>query len=280
MCRVGRILSIKLDKTNYPGKNLLMQDDEQIEEILRQVAAGGLSPEEAAARLAEIRRGGAVAVAESPVARVRVTGLMHPTRVVGDPEVRDAVVTGPHQAGREGDALVIRGMPLSDASGWFSFHWPERPPFGAHEMPLRPIVVRMNPNLPLEVEMAAGLLTVQGILAPIRADIQAGSAKLTGVTQPLDLKVTWGTVSVEGVLATGTSRIRCDAGTVKVVLKPGSSVRVEARSTLGKITLPGDDPGLSAGWTMGGDVRHVTVGEGSGQLQLEATTGAVWVELG
>ena len=257
-----------------------MEEGEEIEAILRQVAAGELSPEKAAERLAEIRRGSAVAVAELPVARVRVTGLVHPTRIVGDPEVRDAVVSGPHQATRDGDALVIRGMPLAGAAGWFSFHWPERTPFGAHDLPLRPIVVRMNPHLPLEVEMAAGLLTVQGIEAPIHADVQAGSAKLTGVTQPLDLKVTWGTVSVEGVLAQGTSRVRCDAGTVKVVLKPGSSVRVEARSTLGKITLPGDEPGLAAGWTMGGDVRQMTVGEGAGELQLEATTGAVWVELG
>ncbi len=255
-----------------------MSDEDAIQELLRRVADGSISPEDGAARLAELRQRAPVTLTEQPVARVRVTGLVHPTRILGDPEVRDAVVSGPHQATREGDTLVVRGMPVGEHGGWFSFRWPERVPFGAGEHPLRPIVIRMNPALPLDVEMAAGILTVQGVHAPIHADIQAGSAKLEGVTHPLDLKVTWGTAAVEGVLREGVSRVRCDAGTVRVVLGSGSSVRVVARSTLGKITLPGDEAGLAAGWTMGGEARQVTVGEGTAELQVEATTGAVWVE--
>lgn len=255
-----------------------MENQDEIQDLLRRVADGTVGPEEAAARLAELRRGAAVTVTEQPVALVRVTGLVHPTRIVGDPAVRDAVVSGPHQAAREGSALVVRGTHAGELGGWFSFRWPERPPAGGGDHPLRPIEVRMNPELPLEVEMVAGLLTIQGVHAPIKADVQAGSAKLEGVTRPLDLKVTWGTVGVEGELRDGISRIRCDAGTVRVALGPGSSVRVVAKSNLGKITLPGDEAGLAAGWTMGGEAREVTLGEGAAELQVDATTGAVWVE--
>lgn len=259
-----------------------MSQDDQIADILRQVAAGTMAPEVASAKISELRQVKSVATADQPVARVRVTGLVHPTRIVGDSAVKDVLVTGPHQVTREGDVMVVRGLPMGEAHGWFSFRWPERLPFGSNssESPLRPIVIRMNPELPLEVEMAAGLLTVQGVTAPIRANIQAGSAKLEGVRGPLDLDVTWGTVSVIGQLNSGSSRVRCDAGTVRVTLSRQSSVRVVARSTLGKITLPGDAPGLTEGWTMGGEIRQAAIGDGEAELQVEATTGAVWVELG
>ncbi|HVD03527.1 MAG TPA: hypothetical protein VNF75_05275 [Candidatus Dormibacteraeota bacterium] len=256
-----------------------MSNEDAMQELLRQVASGDVSPEEATERIAALQKT-AVAVEEPPVGRVRVTGLVHPTKIVGDSQVRDVSVQGPHRAAREGDAMVVRGMPLGEEGGWFSFRWPEKLPFGtgSGQNPLRPVLIRMNPQLPLEVEMAAGLLTVEGIRGPIKADIQAGSARVEGFSEAIDLNVTWGTVSVRGLLNQGASRIRCEAGTVKVRLEHGSSVRVVARSTLGKISLPGDGAGLADGWTMGGDLREVTIGEGSGHLEIDATTGAVWVE--
>lgn len=256
-----------------------MTNEESMRELLRRVAAGEISPEEATERIAALQRT-VVAGDEAPIRRVKVTGLIHPTKIVGDDQVRDVTVQGPHRAAREGDSMVVRGMPLGEEGGWFSFRWPEKLPFGtgSAENPLRPVLIRMNPKLPLEVEMAAGLLTVEGIRGPIKADIQAGSARVEGFSEAIDLNVTWGTVSVRGLLNQGASRIRCEAGTVKVRLERGSSVRVVARSTLGKISLPGDGAGLAEGWTMGGDLREATIGEGAGHLEIDATTGAVWVE--
>jgi hypothetical protein len=256
-----------------------MSNEDAIQELLRAVAAGSISPEEAATRMAQLQQT-AVSVQEMPVRVIRVTGLVHPTKIVGDPLVKDVAVQGPHQAARDGDAMVVTGMPQSEEGGWFSFRWPDKIPFGqgAGSNPLHPVLIRMNPQLPLEVEMAAGLLTVEGIRGPIKADIQAGSAKVEGFSEAIDLNVTWGTVSVRGLLDSGASRIRCEAGTVKVRLEKGSSVRVVARSTLGKVTLPGDAAGLTGGWTMGGEVHEATIGDGAGHLEIEATTGAVWVE--
>lgn len=259
-----------------------MDNDQALQEILRKVAAGQLTPEEGTAQIEALHRA-QVAVAEVPIRTVRVVGALHPLRITGDPEVREAVVSGLHEARREGDALVVRTNGLGPEDSGFNFRWPGRagiPNFGSGhpERALRPIQVRMNPALALEVEMAAGLLSVSGVKGPIKADIQAGSAKLEGFASPFDLKVTWGTVSATGVLRDGQSRVRCEAGTVKIGLEPGSSVRVLARSTLGRISLPGEAAGLAEGWTMGGEQREATVGGGQGQLDVETTTGAVWVD--
>jgi hypothetical protein len=259
-----------------------MSYDQSIQDLLRKVAAGELTPEEGTAQI-EILQQGRVAVTEAPVRTVRVVGALHPLRITGDSEVRDAVVTGMHEAHREGDTLVIRTTNTGDDESGFSFRWPGRagiPNFGSGhpERSLRPIQVRMNPGLALEVEMSAGLLSVHGVKGPIKADIQAGSAKLEGFASPFDLKVTWGTVSATGVLKEGQSKVRCEAGTVKIGLEEGSSVRVQARSTLGRISLPGEAAGISDGWTMGGEQRQATIGTGQGQLDVETTTGAVWVE--
>ncbi|MGH7697469.1 MAG: hypothetical protein ACRENV_02200 [Candidatus Dormibacteria bacterium] len=259
-----------------------MTTDEEMQAILRRVAAGELSPEQGAVEIEALQQR-RLTVAEPPVSRVRVVGAMHPLRIIGDGEIKDAVVTvGPHRALRRDDTLEIHTTGAGEDAG-FTFGWPGRPGFAgfgsAHpERALRPIQIRMNPDLALEVEMAAGLLSVQQVRGPIKAEIQAGSAKLDGFASAFDLNVTWGTVSATGVLQEGDSRIRCEAGTVKVVLEPGSSVKVVAKSTLGRISLPGEPAGLAEGWTMGGDERQATVGEGAGRLLVETTTGAVWVE--
>jgi DUF4097 and DUF4098 domain-containing protein YvlB len=259
-----------------------MNDDQSLQDILRKVAAGELSPEDGSAQIEALHRG-QVAVSEAPIRMVRVVGALHPLRITGDGEVREAVVSGLHEVHREGDTLVIRTTTGGDDDSGFAFRWPGRagiPNFsGSHpERSLRPIQVRMNPDLALEVEMSAGLLSVKGVKGPIKADIQAGSAKLEDFASPFDLKVTWGTVSATGVLKDGNSQVRCEAGTVKIGLEAGSSVKVQARSTLGRISLPGESASLTEGWTMGGEQRDATIGSGRGRLDVETTTGAVWVE--
>jgi hypothetical protein len=260
-----------------------MTNDQDVQDILRKVASGELSPEDAAAQIEALHRT-QVAVAEAPLRRIRVVGALHPLRITGDGEVREAVVSGMHEASRDGDTLLVRTTGPGDEESGFAFRWagwPGKPNFGSGEpvqRALRPIQIRMNPDLALEVEMAAGLLSVHGVRGPIKAEIQAGSAKLEGFASPFDLKVTWGTVSATGVLTQGRSQVRCEAGTVKIGLEKGSSVRVVARSTLGRISLPGESAGISEGWTMGGEQREATVGEGAGLLDVETTTGAVWVD--
>jgi hypothetical protein len=61
---------------------------------------------------------------------------------------------------------------------------------------------------------------------------------------------------------------------VRLDLDEGSSVRITARATLGRISLP-----KSKEWQgIGGGRREVTIGGGDGTLDIEATTGAAIVE--
>src|SRR5687768_7818471 len=95
--------------------------------ILEAVAAGTLSPEDAATRLSDLsppddederaderaRPQSSSAppppapASDGPVSEIRVTVALRSVEIVGDPSVREAVAEGPHVAHREGSTLVI-----------------------------------------------------------------------------------------------------------------------------------------------------------------------------
>ncbi|MGH9130581.1 MAG: hypothetical protein ACRDWV_02670, partial [Acidimicrobiales bacterium] len=85
-------------------------------EVLEEVAAGRMSPEEATARLAG---GGGAALR-----RVRVKAATRTVRVIGDPGVSEVAVSGLHQVRREGDTLVVLAHP-GEGGGGFSFVPPD-----------------------------------------------------------------------------------------------------------------------------------------------------------
>src|SRR5207253_2195043 len=84
--------------------------------------------------------------------------------------------------------------------GWTAWRWQD----GGR------LNIRMNPELPLDVELMAGTLRVRGLRSPIRADVSAGSARVEGFAGPLDLSVATGSVHATGILTGGNSRVRCD----------------------------------------------------------------------
>ena len=265
-------------------------------DILSQVAQGSLSPEEAAARLEELEREepapGPGPEPETETAReIRIVRQRGQVEVVGDPSVKEVAVEGPHVARREGDALVIEGednwddmfkqgeFPPNPRHRWGG--WDDIPGFiftrrfsggWMRGWDSRPLVVRMNPHLPLEITLQAGSARIRGVAAPIRAEVQAGSTSIDGFTGPLSLSVQAGSVRASGRLNHGASRIFCEAGSVQLHLIHDSSVRITARSSIGKISLPTGD-----GWVVGGSDREATIGAGEATLDIEATAGAVKV---
>lgn len=245
-------------------------DSTKRREILSRVAAGQLTPEEAAAQLEVVEAG--PDRAGTSLARVRIVRQLGSIRVVGDPSVKDAVAEGPHAARHEGDTLIIEGE--HERSGGFVFGAPGRGPWGGShfEEERDGLTVRMNPSLGLELDVQAGSCTVRGVEGPIRADVQAGSLKIDGLRGPLQASVQAGSLKAAGVLSQGASRINCEAGSVKIDLERGSSVRISAHSTLGKVSLPG-----AAGSASGRGVTEVTVGTGLGTLQIESAMGSVSV---
>jgi hypothetical protein len=242
-------------------------------QILARVAAGDLTPAEAAAELEELAAPApeaepAPAAGTPTVARIRVEAGMGSVTVLGDESVLEAVADGPHVAHREGDTLVIQTG--DDNTTGFVFGGR----FGI-SLDRRRVTVRMNPRLPLDADVQAGTLRIQGVRAPIRAEIQAGSTQIDGFTEPLDLDVQAGSVRASGKLTEGHSRIRCQAGKVSVELDPNSSVKITAKTGLGRISLPG-----SAVYAGIGD-RTVTtqVGEGAASLEISSEMGSVQVEV-
>ena len=218
--------------------------------------------------------------------------------MIGDERIREAVAEGPHTAHREGDVLIVNaevedvegggGFGFGRPGGWglpgASRHpWPGAPtPWSEVGKVLRqrtrPLVVRMSPELALEVEIVAGSASVDAVHGEIRADVSAGSLRLDRVRAPVQASVTAGSVTVSGRLDRGASRVRCEAGAVTVQLDPASSVRVHARSTLSKVTLPGDES-FDLADAVSGRERSATIGAGVGTLDIEATMGGVRVAL-
>ncbi len=247
--------------------------------------------------------------ADAGVKRVRVVGNFRSARIVADPTVREAIAEGPHIARREGDLLIVESaFDDADMPG-FVFNrgfrnWrltippdfagrPGRPP-GPPRPPRPPragaewtggepwerrswsqseLTVRMRPDLPLEVELAAGTLRADGLTGPLRFDVHAGSARINDARGQIEAMVAAGSIRIDALLTQGASRIRCDAGSVRVNLQRGSSVLVRARPELSKLSLLGRD--VVGTWT--GDREEVKIGDGTATLDIDANMSKVTV---
>jgi hypothetical protein len=277
-----------------------MEDERRA--VLERVARGELSPAEAASLLEglESRPGAGPAGADEerdwasdwsrdpawsppdapPVAgpegratRIRIVRTIGTADIIGDPSVSEAVAEGPHRANREGDTLVIVGQDDGFDMPGFFFGGPGRHRGQAmrrqHRMgrgDFSPLRIRVNPDLPLEIEAQAGRVRVRGVHGPIQGNIQAGGLDIVDFRSPIDLTVQAGSVSARGRLDGGQSRVRCDAGSVRFRLERGSSVRVSARNTLGKVLFDNGNP-----------YEPWVIGAGDGTLDIDTTMGAVRV---
>jgi hypothetical protein len=262
-------------------------------EILTRVAHGELTPEEGASLLDELDRERAgrsdhtqtatedrpqTSVASTALEKVRVERSFGSVTVIGDPSVKEAVAEGPHKAERVGGLLVIKSSFEDD--GGFVFSRGDRrrwrlEGFHSHAPAFRGLELRMNPELALEVVSQAGSVRIQGVSGPIKAEVQAGSATADDFRGPLDISVQAGSFRGRGILAAGGSRIRSEAGTVRLHLQEGSSVKVRARSQMGRIVL-GEQTGDDV-FVLGGGGRELVIGAGEATLDLDATMGSVRV---
>ena len=243
--------------------------NDPILEILLDVAAGTLSAEEGAARLAALDTEHAATVpvtpAPQPAPSIREVGLnarFGNTEVIGDPSVASAVAEGPHRARQEGDVMVIE-QTLLGGSGSFEFRRAGRGLLGLDFADK--LTIRMNPSVALTARVQAGNLHITGVHGAVSGDVQAGNCELVDFRGPLKLKVSAGSVTARGRLEGGQSAIHCQMGEVQVALDPTSNVHVRARSTLGDVFLDGPGAGTN----------DLTVGSGAGSLECDCTMGTV-----
>lgn len=252
-------------------------------EIVNQVASGKITAEEGAARLESLEATEPAVAAPAALAfasgsearRIKVVSQIASTEIVGDPSVAYAVAEGPHRARQDGDTMVIEHAALDD-SDQFSFG-----PGGSRRIVIngidfgrRKLKVRMNPELALVATVNAGQLRVEGVHGPISGEVLAGSCRIAGFAAPLDLTIQAGNLSASGKLDAGSSKVRCEMGNVTINLETGSSVRVTAHTTLGKVAIDtdGKEPVV-----LGQSGKEVTVGTGKGLLDIDCTMGNVRV---
>src|SRR5579872_630786 len=255
-------------------------------EILAQVASGQITASEGASRLEALDSAPSTtspqllpppptsATATATGARmVRVLSVLGNATVIGDPSVAVAVAEGSHRARQDGDTLVIEQAPLDD-NATFIFGGGRRVVNNGLDFQRRNLTVRMNPDLPLFANVQAGNIAIAGIRAPISGEVQAGNCRVEDFRGPLNVTVQAGNLTAAGRLDSGSSKIRCEMGSVKIALDKGSSVRITARSTMGKVAVDG---GASSKMGSGESSREVTVGSGAGTLDIDCTMGSVKV---
>jgi hypothetical protein len=262
-------------------------------EIVIQVAAGKITAEEGAARLqsldeAEVLTPPAAPAGEAPAAsgdpatrRVKVVSQMGSAEIVGDPSIAFVVAEGPHRARQDGDTMVIDHVPFEENDNFV---------FGRHVVggqvklaeiwrggdSRRKLIVRMNPKLALHASVQAGSVRIEGVQGPIEGEVQGGNCQVSGFRGPLNFVIQMGNLSAGGRLDGGESKIRCEMGSVRINLEKGSSVRVTARTTLGKVSIEGAGAGNVG---VGQTVKEITVGSGAGTLDCDCTMGNVKVSV-
>jgi hypothetical protein len=254
-------------------------------EIINQVASGKITAEDGAARLesldlvespapTEPAAPAATAATTSTARRVKVASVIGSAEIVGDPSVAYAVAEGPHRARQDGDTLVIEQGPL-DENDSFSFGFGDRRTFiNSMDLGRRKLKVRMNPDLALTAQVNAGSLRVEGVHGPITGEVLAGSCRISDFSSSLQLSVQAGNLSASGRLDSGASRVRCEMGNVTINLEKGSSVKVTARTTMGKVAV---ESGGAEPVNLGQSPRQVTVGSGTASLDIDCTMGNVRV---
>ena len=253
-------------------------------EIIDQVASGKISPEEGAARLESLESAEAptpahlvdtIPTGSAPDAlttrKVRVASVVGTAEIVGDPSVAYAVAEGPHRARQDGDTMIIEQGPLGEDDHFSFSRSDRRGVMDSIDFGRRKIKVRMNPDLALAVQVNAGSLRIEGVHGPISSEVLAGQCRISDFSSSLDLAVQAGNVIASGRLDKGASKVRCEMGNVVINLEKGSSVKVTARTTMGKVAV--DAKGEQT--VLGQSGREVTVGAGAASLDIECTMGNV-----
>ena len=212
--------------------------------------------------------------------RIRVAVSYRALRIIADPGVTGAFVSGEHSVRRDGDALVVEasGLPLFTGDedepgngGRFSFSNLPRTIAKARALQNESLTVRFNPYLPIELDVAGASVRITGGEAGARLRLLASALKVDTLRGPLDLDAV--SSSVKGTLGpSGSSRISAESSSVKVSLLAGTGVRIHARNRMGKVVLP---TGLTKGDMVDPGIRDCVVGDGRGDLTVESVMSSV-----
>lgn len=216
---------------------------------------------------------------EPAVERIVISIAAGKLVLTGDSSVATIDASGPIVATREGTTLRLDNRSVVESSfrfepgrrdrddrerGWR--RWRNAFPNG------ETITVRVNPELPVELSVAAGSAQVSGLRGGLTFRIDAGALRAFDGAGPLDGRVASGAGQVEWLVTDGASSLRAELGSLKVRLLPGSDVTVSARSELGAVELGSESVKGEDGR------RRLTVGSGRARLDIDVDLGSAKVQ--
>jgi hypothetical protein len=265
-----------------------MSDD--LEAVLRRVAAGDLTPEQALQQLgapASNPAPSAESGAEpSGITTVRLRTSYRSVQLLADPTVAQLHVLGEHSIRHEGPALVIStagpldddrdgepSHPAAEGSGHFSFSDLPRTIAWARSWREHQLTVRVNPALLLDLDVTGADVKAVGFEGGLRARLVASSLRGDKLHGRLDVEAVSSSVKLTGV-PTGSSRIGCESSSVRLALATGSDLKIVATNRMGRLALPEQPPSTLP---FEGETSEATIGGGRDRLVLEAVMSSVTV---
>jgi hypothetical protein len=261
-----------------------------METVLRQVAAGQLSPEEAlrlleppptpaapSAPAAAAAPSDPTVPAEPALRRVKVKSSYRSLEIVGDPQVAQVHVSGEHSVRWADDVMVITTPgPLDDETDTplFSFSALPRTLNWIRSWRDRQVQIRVNPALAVDLELTGVELQLTGVSGGLSGRINASAVKLDRVSGAIDLQ-TFSSSCKGNIVVRKDSRLVCESSSVRLTLAEGTGARVEAVGRMGRLSLP-DDAGPPQ---REGEIRRFSVGSGEALLAVDSVMSSVTLDV-
>jgi hypothetical protein len=284
---------------------------EDLEPVLRRVAAGEITPEQALALLggpASAEPGSPHSTAlppepepgaprpspaqagfgteranDEPVTTIRLKTSYRSIHLLADPAVAQVHVVGDHAIRHDGPALVIETAgPLADeqagpddarGSGRFSFSLP-RTIAWAKNWREHQLTIRVNPALLIELDVTGVDIKATGLKTGLRARLVASSLRGDKLHGPLQVDALTSSVKLTAV-PTGESRIFCESSSMRLTLATGSDLILSTTNRMSRLALP-ERPVSTLPFE--GQSTELTLGSGRDRLTLEAVTSSVTVQ--
>ncbi len=258
--------------------------------ILDDLAAGRIDADEANRRIEELKTQAAeeepspaadkpkrprTATSNNPrpggLTKVSITSVGRRVRVEGDSTVATLVVEGRHVLRRNGTVMEVSSTgEFGPSFQGFSLIRPPRNLDDFRDIGLgKELLVRVNPNLLVDVEVTTGGLKTTGVPRLGRVRVTAGGCSIEGVDEVGDLLTQAGGVSVEGPISTGRSRLKVESGSLNVTLTEGANVTIRGEARLGRIAWPDGNS----------EVDEVIIGNGSARLDLSVVMGMATIKV-
>lgn len=209
-----------------------------------------------------------VVTVPSDIDRVRLRCAGRRVRVVGDRAVSGLEIEGRHSRRRLGRIVEVdvEGHIAPDLSVLKKFQVPTDLD-GVKDLGLgKEVVVRVHPDLPVDVDLSGGALRISGVERLGQVRVTAGPVEIRGVHQIEDGLFQACNAIVSGPIDTGRSRLRVESGNLTVHLDEGANVAVRASARTGLVV-----------WPDGGQADEYVVGNGAAWLDLTCLVGRIAV---